>query len=218
MTLWGNLNDVKLYSCLGINSGSSGKTMKEQYHHGNLREALVFEAIRLLEAEGKAGLSLRRVAREVGVSQAAPYGHFKDKQALVLAVCAAGFDRFANRMRDEAAGATGPAYIAALGRGYIFFALENPALFQLMFDETGVKPDKSDLDPVFSEGYRLLDRGLAQYPIPHFGDDELSRSISWGLVHGMAQLLLGGRISPESQGYKSVEDFIHSAMNKFVGG
>lgn len=192
--------------------------MKEQYHHGNLREALVFEAIRLLETEGKAGLSLRRVARGVGVSQAAPYGHFKDKQALLLAVCAAGYERFAARMRQEAEQTSGPAYIAALGRGYIFFALENPALFQLMFDDerTGL-PDDAYADSAFSEGYRMLDRGLAEFPIPYFEDDQLSRSISWGLVHGLAHLLLSGKIEPKSQGYKNVDEFIHAAMNKFVG-
>lgn len=192
--------------------------MKEQYHHGNLREALVSEAIRLLETEGKAGLSLRRVAREVGVSQAAPYGHFKDKQALMLAVCAAGYERFAMRMREEAENVTGPAYIAALGRGYIFFALENPALFQLMFDEerTGMPAD-AFVDPVFSEGYKMLDRGLAEFPIPYFKDDELSRSISWGLVHGLAHLLLAGKIDPKSQGFDTVNEFIHAAMDKFAG-
>ena len=121
-------------------------------------------------------------------------------------------------MRGEAEGTTGPAYIAALGRGYIFFALENPALFQLMFNE-----DRADAlqeaysDPVFSEGYQLLDDGLAKYPIPYFEDDELSRSISWGLVHGLAQLLLGNRISPKDRGYQSASDFIHAAMDKFAG-
>jgi AcrR family transcriptional regulator len=193
--------------------------MKAQYHHGNLREALVSEAVRLLETEGKTGLSLRRVAREVGVSPAAPYGHFKDKQALLIAVCAAGYARFAQRMKDEAGATTGPAYIAGLGRGYIFFALENPALFQLMFDEDGADaPQEAYADPIFREGYELLDAGLAKYPIPYFEDDELSRSISWGLVHGLAQLLLGGRISPEGLGYQNVNEFIHAAMDKFVGG
>ncbi|MFT7139238.1 MAG: AcrR family transcriptional regulator [Candidatus Azotimanducaceae bacterium] len=193
--------------------------MKQQYHHGNLREALIEEAIRLLEIEGLAGLTLRRVAREVGVSQAAPYSHFKDKQALLLAVCVAGYDRFSERMRTEAGGSTGPAYIAGLGRGYIYFALENPALFQLMFDgELQDLPESAPSGPNFGEGYRMLDRGLAQFPIPYFEDDALSRAISWGVVHGLAQLLLSGRMKPEHHGYDGLDEFIRSTMDKFVGG
>ena len=107
-------------------------TSKETYHHGNLRAALIQTAIKILELEGLNALSLRRIAREAGVSQAAPYSHFKDKQALLLAVCADGYEKFAARMRQEAGTATGPDYIAGLGRGYIYFALENPALFELM--------------------------------------------------------------------------------------
>jgi AcrR family transcriptional regulator len=193
--------------------------LKQQYHHGNLREALIQEAIRLLETEGLAGLSLRRVAREVGVSQAAPYSHFKDKQALFLAVCIAGYDRFSERMRTEAGTSTGPAYIAGLGRGYIYFALENPALFQLMLDgELQGLPAEARADPAFSEGYRLLDHGLARFPIPYFEDDALSRAISWGVVHGLAQLLLSGRMKPENHGYDDINEFVRSTMDKFVGG
>ena len=197
----------------------AGTPLKQQYHHGNLRQALILEAIRLLETEGLVGLSLRRVAREVGVSQAAPYSHFKDKQALLLAVCAAGYERFSARMRTEVGTATGPAHIAGLGRGYIHFALENPALFQLMFegDHKEVSGGAA-AEPTFGEGYRMLDRGLAQFPIPYFEDDALSRAISWGVVHGLAQLLLSGRMKPAHHGYDDMDDFIRSTMDKFVGG
>lgn len=193
--------------------------MKQQYHHGNLHQALIQEAIRLLETEGLAGLSLRRVAREVGVSQAAPYSHFKDKQALLLAVCVAGYKRFSERMRTEAGTSTGPAYIAGLGRGYIYFALENPALFQMMFDgELQDLPEGALSDPNFGEGYRMLDRGLAQFPIPYFEDEALSGAISWGVVHGLAQLLLSGRMKPAQHGYDDLNEFVRSTMDKFVGG
>ncbi len=195
------------------------RPIKQQYHHGNLREALILEAIRLLETEGLTGLSLRKVARGVGVSQAAPYSHFKDKHALLSAVCTAGYDRFAERMRIEAGASTGPAYIAGLGRGYIHFALDNPALFQLMFDGDmpGITPEFTG-DRAFSEGYMMLDRGLTEFPIPYFKDDELSRALAWGVVHGIAHLLLGGRIKPENHGYQSIDDFVWAYMDKFVGG
>ena len=190
------------------------------YHHGNLREALVASAIQILESEGLKSLSLRRIARDAGVSQAAPYGHFKGKSELLTAVRAEGHAIFATRMAEEAAEESGPAFIAGLGRGYIYFALEHPALFKLMFSGNPQdNPDalEQDDDPRFSEGYLLLDEGLSRFPIETYGDDGLSRAISWGLVHGIADLLLGQRFSPELFGYQDVDEFIHETMDKFVG-
>jgi AcrR family transcriptional regulator len=190
--------------------------MKENYHHGNLCAALIDEATYILESEGLSGLSLRKVARQVGVSQAAPYAHFKDKSALLIAVCEVGYAKFTERMRVEAGEQTGPAYIAGLGRGYIYFALENPALFELMFSAE-FPGETTHTGAAFQEGYQLLDDGLSRFPISYFQDDNLSRVISWGLVHGLAHLLLSGRIVPEQHGFKSIEDFVQSSMDKFVG-
>jgi AcrR family transcriptional regulator len=190
------------------------------YHHGNLREALIAAAIHILESEGLKSLSLRRIARDAGVSQAAPYGHFKDKSELLMVVINEGHAIFAERMRREAAGSKGPAYIAGLGRGYIYFALEHPALFELMFSgnlQDNPKGTSENDSPQFSEGYRLLDDGLSQFPIKTFGDDTMSRVLSWGVVHGIADLLLGQRFSPELFGYDTVDAFIHASMDKFVG-
>lgn len=194
---------------------------KQTYHHGNLRQALVAAAIQILEAEGLSSLSLRGIARQVGVSQAAPYSHFKNKRELLLAVCMEGYKKFAERMREEAAGSEGTAYIAGLGRGYIYFALEHPALFELMFSGNSLDNPKHQLeqmDPVFSEGYDLLDAGLSENPIPYFADGPLSRAISWGVVHGIASLLLGQRMNPEQFGFGSLDDFIHASMDKFASG
>ncbi len=203
------------FDCINLMS------QKQTYHHGNLRQALVAAAIQILESEGLKSLSLRRIAREAGVSQAAPYGHFKDKDELLLAVCAMGYEKFSHRMREEAGVSTGSAYIAGLGRGYIYFALENPALFELMFSGNfRDNPDMlmEDMDPVFSEGYNLLDEGLSRYPIPYLQDDRISRAISWGVVHGIASLLLSQRMRADRFGFASVDEFIHDCMDKFAGG
>lgn len=193
---------------------------KQAYHHGNLRQALVDAAVRILEAEGLSALSLRRIARDVGVSQAAPYSHFKDKSELLQAVCSAGHEIFYQRMVKEAGDSEGPAYIAGLGRGYIYFALENPALFELMFSgnllDNPEVPDPGS-DPANGQGYRLLDEGLARYPIPLFPADGTSRALSWGVVHGLASLLLGQKMSAEQFGYDSLHDFIRDSMDRFVG-
>ena len=98
------------------------------YHHGDLRRALVDAARRLLEAEGPSALSLRAVAREAGVSPAAPYHHFKDKAELLDAVAQEGWDILGRQMHEAKAGATGMHQLTALGIAYVCFARENPAL------------------------------------------------------------------------------------------
>src|SRR5437868_6787315 len=104
------------------------------YHHGDLRRALVDAARRILEAEGPTALSLRAVAREAGVSPAAPYHHFKDKAELLDAVADEGWQMLNAAMgkaRDEAEPRS---KLNALGIAYVCFARENPALYRVMYD------------------------------------------------------------------------------------
>src|SRR5262245_10427448 len=100
------------------------------YHHGDLRRGLLEAARRILEAEGPSALSLRAVAREAGVSPAAPYHHFKDKAELLDAVAHEGWEGLRMAMaeaRDEAAGRE---KVTALGIAYVCFARDNPALYR----------------------------------------------------------------------------------------
>jgi AcrR family transcriptional regulator len=104
------------------------------YHHGDLRDALVRAARTILEHEGLAALSLRGVARAAGVSPAAPYHHFPDKQALRDAVAEQGFEALTLAMTTRMGNKKDPqARLEASGVGYVTFAVENPALFALMF-------------------------------------------------------------------------------------
>ena len=108
---------------------------KAAYHHGNLHEALLEAARALLAESGVEGLSLRKVAKAAGVSATAPYSHFRDKQALLAELAAEGFDELADSMESQAASAGDDTRqrLAGLARGYVAFATQNPALFQLMF-------------------------------------------------------------------------------------
>jgi len=108
---------------------------KGAYHHGNLRAALIEAAGAILEAEGLEGLSLRAVARSVGVSQTAPYRHFTDREALLAAVAAEGFDDLLARIdRSVNPHADSPQdAVAAIGAAYVLFAAERAAHFRLMF-------------------------------------------------------------------------------------
>src|SRR4051812_37531896 len=110
------------------------------YHHGDLRRALVEAAAGLLEDKGHEALSLREAARLAGVSHNAPYRHFADRDALLNAVAANGFNELGARMA-EARGSLG---FRGVGEAYVAFALAHPRLFHLMF--AGQKKD-GPLDP-----------------------------------------------------------------------
>src|ERR1700687_5492875 len=108
---------------------------RRPYHHGNLREELLQGAVRVIAELGPAAFTMREVARKAGVSHNAPYRHFQDKEALLAAVAAEGFDRLTESMRktaQPAPGATERLRLAA--RGYVKFSLRFPEHFSVMFD------------------------------------------------------------------------------------
>jgi len=194
------------------------KTSK--YHHGNLREALINNAVKILEEEGLAALTLRRVARDTGVSQAAPYSHFRNKRNLITAVCAEGTKWFGEYMSREAAGRTGADYLAGLAVGHIRFALEHPALFRLM-STTDISETISDVGQapeILVEGYLLMANALAVAPLTHFGKDQpqLDIPLAWAQVYGLSNLLIEGRIAPQDFGFEDLDGFIAAVVNRFL--
>ena len=194
---------------------------KGKYHHGDLRRALISAAIDILESEGVTALTLRRVARETGVSQAAPYTHFRDKTDLLTAVCINGTHWFGEYMKREADGKTGADYLAGLASGHIHFATEHPALFRLMstrdvaesLDESGRIPE------IFHEGYRILAEGLATAPLDHFGsaNRQLDIPLAWAQIYGISNLLIEGRVSPQTYGFDDETNFISALVHRFLG-
>src|SRR5258705_12822442 len=105
------------------------------YPHGDLRTALVRAAMELLEESGQTALSLRAVARRVGVSPAAPYRHYADREALVAAVAAVGYRELAARLAAAHPSPATPEEMISVAIAYVQFALERPALFRIMFTE-----------------------------------------------------------------------------------
>jgi AcrR family transcriptional regulator len=110
-------------------------TEKAAYHHGDLREALIEAALEIIGEIGPPGLTIREVARRAGVSHAAPYRHFADKDELILAVVERGFEMLdADVRRARAAAGEDPiAQFAASGEAYLGFALGYPTYYQVMF-------------------------------------------------------------------------------------
>ena len=161
------------------------------YHHGNLRQALLEAALVILEREGEAGLALRDLARAVGVSPAAPYRHFDGKAALLEALAVTGFQRFTARMEDVAkAGFDDP--MAAMGKTYVLFALENANLFRLMFSPLLKKNGRPGLRMAADAAFDTL-RHIAGADVRAAG--RIKALTAWARVHGLAVLLLDGQIA-----------------------
>lgn len=165
---------------------------KRTYHHGDLRGALLDAGLRLLAERDVEGVSLREMARSVGVSATAVYRHFPDKTALMVALAREGLDRLAaaqHAASDEVGG--GVAGFAATGRAYVRFALANPALFRLIFTSSAEVSTSGE-----PEAMRFL-RANSAAALPTSADVDavqVGAVRSWALVHGLAMLMLDGQV------------------------
>ena len=113
-----------------------GPGARRGYHHGNLREALITAALDLISKKGPAGFTFADAARAAGVSPAAPYRHFRDRDALMADIAKRGFDAFTEALaRAWDGGKPAPrAAFERVGRAYLEFAAKEPALFSAMFE------------------------------------------------------------------------------------
>lgn len=172
------------------------------YHHGNLKQALVAAAVKVLAKMGPRAFTLREVARQAKVSHNAPYRHFRDKDELLAAVAGQGFDQLAESMITASAGAGNALQALQLsGVGYVRFALQWPEHFSVMFDYS---QDLSAYPEHAAAGQRafqvLLDKIVAAQKagrIPS-GDPQPLALIAWSLVHGIAKLAIANRLPLES--------------------
>jgi AcrR family transcriptional regulator len=161
------------------------------YHHGDLRRGLVSAARRLLEAEGVAALSLRAVAREAGVSPAAPYHHFKDKSELLDAVADEGW-ALAGEAMSEALNAARDAedQLLSVVLAYVRFARERPALYRVMYEAAREKASlPMEVHAGDRSAYTLVRQALMQGgATPTWQDVELAISAAWCAAHGLAEM------------------------------
>jgi AcrR family transcriptional regulator len=164
------------------------------YHHGNLREALVRAALDLIAEKGPAGFTFADAARSAGVSSAAPYRHFRDREALIADVARRGFDLFARQL-EEAWDQGRPEPFHAfenVGRAYLAFARDEPAYYSAMF-EAGVPLDldpelRQAADASFAVLRRAAEALCARLP-PEQRPPALMMALHvWALAHGIASL------------------------------
>jgi AcrR family transcriptional regulator len=193
--------------------------VKTSYHHGELRQALI-DAARLLIAERQGNdFSLSDACRRAGVSTAAPYRHFADKTEIINEVVAQGFVDMADRFR--AATAAFPAgaadRIVAVGQVYLAFAIQEPALFRMMFSQ---KPNLSGEDIVTTQGracFGYVLQEVIDYCAFHrvAGNAQMIAMQLWTLVHGAASLTIDGdyaKVAPDL----SVSTMIEEGAQKLL--
>ena len=203
---------------------SMKKTRKKapDYHHGDLERALVAAARALLEKEGLEALSLRAVARAVGVSPAAPYHHFPDKDALLAAVAAEGYRDLTAAMAARMARESEPTKrFLGTGAGYVAFAAANPALFRLMFGGSGHRfSTHAGLATAGMAAYEILSRAAGEAVAASKRDPStvpMTMLTAWSLVHGIAMLVLDAEVAPEGYGARDPEA-LATLMLERLGG
>jgi AcrR family transcriptional regulator len=176
---------------------------RREYHHGDLRSALLDSVARIVREHGPAFVSVREVARRTRVSHAAPSHHFGNKSGLLTAFAAQGFDRLADTVGStiaESHASTPPAVLAAMGRGYVRFALDNPEHFAIMFRVELLDEQNPDLVRASDRAYDGLiatTRAAAAQGMLQ-ADPTIAAAAAWSLVHGLATLWLGGRLQPRT--------------------
>ncbi len=170
------------------------------YHHGDLRAALLAEAATMITEGGAAGVTMREIGRRLGVSRSAPYRHFADKSALLVAVAAAGFNRLRGRLEAIEAGAprTSVERLRRLGGEYVRFALENPAHYRLMYGREALTREelpelKEAANALFEELVGVF-RSYQRSGTVKRQDPRAQAYVAWSAMHGLASLMIEGQI------------------------
>jgi AcrR family transcriptional regulator len=187
------------------------------YHHGNLRTALLEQAERTVRERGVHALSLRELAREVGVSHGAPRRHFPDRQALLDALAEAGFARLGAELRRavDGAGEDFEARLQATATAYVHFATRDAALLELMFaskhrEESGALHEAADR--AFAVMLELIDQGQAQGALEP-GPPERIGLVLFATIQGIAALVTGGMVQAEQ-----LDELVADAVGHFLRG
>ena len=192
----------------------------KNYHHGNLKNALIEAGVNILAQEGLSGLSLRMVAKEAGVSHAAPYAHFADKQALIAAISTEGFKQLYIQIAAALAAHLDEPQVLLVETAwaYLQFAAHNPDRFKLMFSSV---LEKEKNYPDFVEASQQNFQQLVQIVeicqragVLEPGPADLTAVSIWSTVHGFVSLLLEGQIPHAILGKAPVKDLLVSILQE----
>ncbi len=182
-------------------SGEKNAGAVRRYHHGDLASTLLDAGEAELVQKGVEAFSLRGVAKRAGVSHAAPSHHFGDARGLLTAIAARGFERFVARQQDfrRDAAPDPRAQLEASGAGYVTFAMENPALFRLMFGSDRPDFDRAALGAAARAAFEDLARQVAAVTGNEASPLDSPAAMTevaaaWAIAHGLADLLTAGRL------------------------
>lgn len=210
---------LHVYSVNNYMNNSQMTDNKLQYHHGDLPNALIEAALKRIAAEGVEKLSLRAVARDIGVSQTAPYRHFKDKTHLLVAIAQQGFRMLAQQKEGARAYTDTLDELIESGIRYVTFAINNPERYKLMF---GSKiENRCEYEGLMAAGHGAFDviiervaRGTEEGLLIEEDPLVLAKSC-WTTVHGIASLYIDGYF--EDLGY-NLEDFLRQQVALCIRG
>jgi AcrR family transcriptional regulator len=193
-------------------------TRARPYHHGNLRSALLSCAERTLRDHGAGQLSLRELARQVGVSHAAPRRHFADKQSLLDALAEDGFERLGRELREAMDGAGGGfrPRLLAFAHTYVRFATQHAALLDLMFAGKH-RPGAADslreaADRAFEAPLALVTEAQAAGEVVP-GDPQRVAIVAWAALHGLASMVNSGMLDDAG-----LDELVAGATERLVLG
>ncbi len=190
---------------------------ESNYHHGDLRSALIKAATAEIERGGYENLSLRELAESLGVSRAAPYRHFADRRALLAAVAADGFERL-TAIHRNARGKIPQARLAAAGRGYLAFAAERPQMFRLMFVSDLLGGSAAPPDPALikaaSESYVVFEQLVAAtLDNPDEGAVKSAAIAIMSTSYGFALLRMNDRLKPFMYGPLTQSELVDAVLS-----
>lgn len=197
---------------------------RNSYHHGDLPRALRKAGVALIGEKGVAAVTLRDVARRVGVTHGAPYRHYADKTALVAAIAADGFARLERMMHTAAAEAGDDplARLLAIGRSYVVFAAMNPAYFVVMYgSESPDRDEHTELAAADDRAFAVLVDSVRDAQAGgRLIDSDPTRLalLLWSMVHGATHILVSGDAARRGLPLEEFEAFMMDNTQLLLGG
>ena len=194
-----------------------------RYHHGDLRRALLQEAVRTIAEDGVEALTLREAGRRLGVSRTALYRHFADKSSLLAAVAREGFIRFRADLEQAWSEAEGTRRgFESMGVAYVRFAVAHPAHYRVMFGDfkhlCEKDPDlRTDAAAAFDVLVRAL-MSLQQAGLVRPDDTRVLAQYIWSIVHGIAMLAIDGQLGPQPAASDDLAALVQFALRRLRSG
>jgi len=202
----------------------SGPQKPKAYHHGDLRNALIHAGLELLAEGGAQELDLRKVARRAGVSHAAPYRHFADKQALIAAITEEGFHWLAERIETALREVAVEPFeqLVGIALAYVHFAQEHTWLMREMFSGLTIERETFEsLHTASKTVYRLytdvIRRGQESGKFVT-GDPAALAGVFWSVLHGLAILIIEKQMRPYTDGPEGTERVTRYTIESLYGG